>query len=290
MQFFVPDCAKRWGSRILSVTALAVAGSVAFERNAEACSWGDIRVEATFPTEGATGVPTNAVLVIAGPELTVHSIVLRDSELQAVPFTLNSVERGFDVVPNEPLAPNASYTFGVEGSLLVSFTTAAGPASAPETVAAPDVQLRQLTYEAGTCGQLATTCAKAAAVPDVYVEVRSAFGFMTASLSGEGGLYLPYGQALEGCVTAQARHVTGLRSAAIQICSDDIPTRSVVYPEHGTVCENAEVASTPNADHEGGCSMGGQQGSNETSHLGLIAIAFALGASRRSRRARPSAL
>src|SRR5688572_10947383 len=113
---------------LVTVSTLAV-------QEAGACLRVQPALEASYPLDEATEVPTNVVLFAAGPKLdSAYDVVLLDAYNNAVPFDVRAVPpSGFDIIPRSELKTNASYQLRPAASHYcreIHFTTAAGPETA----------------------------------------------------------------------------------------------------------------------------------------------------------------
>jgi len=215
----------RWAAPL----ALLAAAVSLVPAPARACSWAQVVLEASYPRAGAVDVPTNAVLFVYGPGLgATEELQLLDPSGQRVAFEARAaVPSGFDLTPLEPLQPNQVYQLLPDGSAiypLLEFTTGSGPATVPESLSAPELDVVQFSYALGSCGVLSGLCLDTSTAPDTTLEVRVGSEVLAPGSGAPWPLTRAYSQALgDGdCVEVRARDVRGHRSEPRTACGSDI--------------------------------------------------------------------
>ncbi len=218
-------CSNRAGA-----VALALGAWLLPARAADACSYALVAIEASYPTSGALDVPTNAVLFAAGSNLDGGALVLERDDGAQVEFELIAVESGgFDLKPLTELEANRGYVLTSAGTDpapfdRIEFTTGAGPASVPDVLPLPDLEVAQVSHTLGSCGKLSSYCVDARVPEGTRLEARLGGEVLqedgsTAALS----TYFSRSLAEDECLVARLRDVRGNRSAPATLCRADIP-------------------------------------------------------------------
>jgi hypothetical protein len=272
-------------ARGLLAFSLLVGAIPMLENEAKACSFAVRVVQASFPDEGATNVPTNVVLFVFGEEIGTQPITLRDSDGQPVALTVTRSGLGFDLAPDQALAPNRSFALNVGGTQALSFSTGNGPGTVIEEPPPPQLDLRQLTFELGTCGRLFTTCATAMSTEGAYTELHDEADFLSGGFTGQKQLSLPHGTSIKGCLTARTRDVAGHRSAPVEICGGNLAPRPITFSGNGNVCEATFLASSGGATS--GCAVAPHRDAEMLSNFALVAAALSASRIRRHRKKGP---
>jgi hypothetical protein len=206
--------------------ASATLGVLLAPAPAQACTFRQLRVGATYPRYGQHDVPTNAVLFADGAAIGARDLWLRDDADHGVSIEVRAVEAGgFDIEPVEPLTPSSSYVLGVtdpEGApTTIPFTTGMGPADVPSALQTPEWAPVRVRYNTGTCVDLIGYCTGSVEQRGTMLEVRSGRTALwysgNAPLSGSDAR----GQAGD-CLSARARDIRGNRSEPAIACGDDI--------------------------------------------------------------------
>jgi len=219
------SCTQRsqLGSSCIAGATLAVLLAPA---PAQACTFHEVRVGATYPRYEQHNVPTNAVLFVDGAAIGEHDPWLRDDADHDVPIEVRAVEAsGFDIEPVQPLTPSRSYVLGVrhpEGApTTIPFTTGIGPADVPSVLLTPQWAPVQVRYDTGTCVDRIGYCTGSVGQPGTVLEVRS--GPIVLWYSGNEPLSGTDARWQAGdCLSARARDIRGNRSEPVIACGDDI--------------------------------------------------------------------
>lgn len=133
---FVRARARLLARRLLCLGFL-IGAIVTHGREARACGIILRVVDSSFPQDGATDVPTNVALLLADPDIATRPIVVRQASGSPEPFTTRTADLGVEIVPDQALAPNASYVVEVGGAQAFAFTTGTGPGPIIENVPPP---------------------------------------------------------------------------------------------------------------------------------------------------------
>lgn len=253
---------------IVVAAATAVAGMLKTSA-AGACSELAHVVEASYPRSGATDVPTNAVLFLAGELVNQADIRLETVAGQSVPIRLAAaLPSGLDVAPTTALEPNQRYVLRAADASLeypytsttIEFTTGDGPAIPRPPLSAPVVTNATLLTIPSPCTNqrlcLAPTTSEATFFvsngPTILQEL--AAGELRSVWGGVGPL-------TDACMKVQLRDSLGNRSPSVELCQRDL--REVSFnsiPDEPVTCasypEPADGA-TSDGDQPGaaGCAM-----------------------------------
>jgi len=232
----LPHLLGRSCFRWAAPSALLAAAVLLLPAPAQACSWGQVVLESSYPRLNAVDVPTNAVLFVYGPELrpaafpalVPDELQLVDESGQSVAFDIQAVvPSGFDLAPLQPLQPNQGYELvrgGPSPYPLLEFTTGSGPAAVPESLSAPTLDVVHFSYPAGSCGVLAGLCVEASAAPNTTLELRVGNEVLAPGAGFPSPHRRAYAQPLADseCVEVRARDVRGHRSAPRTVCGEAI--------------------------------------------------------------------
>lgn len=217
---------SRWTPALSAAAAVA-----ALTGDAVACSFALQTVEASFPTPGSVGVPTNALLYAAPSTLDPETLRLqRTDDGTLIPIEVRTAgEFGWDIEPTEALEPNTSYQLYYGEEIPTMFTTGAGPADPIADLAAPtDGRLVAVTADVATCGTLGGLCAQLETPEGTSLEIRSGARMLQPIA---GGRYdLPYSEPIDAseCVTVRVRDALGNRSAPTQFCEVETMMQQVI--------------------------------------------------------------
>ena len=183
---------------------------------AAGCSYGQVLLEASYPSRDDVDVPTNAVLFVYGSFT--QDLLLQRASGEIVPIDVQPAEpSGLDLRPRRELDPLQRYQLRLASpppdynDVILEFTTAAGPAAVPEALSAPALDLTVLSYGFGSCGIQNGLCLETSSAPGTTIEVRIGKEVLP---DGAGAPYPRYrlygGEVREGdCVEARARDVRG---------------------------------------------------------------------------------
>lgn len=219
----------------LSAGVLLVSGPLVPSR-ARACSIDLSYLEFVSPVMGAVGVPTNAAIFVQGPAtISADAIELVDADGALVSIEARRVSPlGFDIIPSAELLPNHDYTLWARwvgdtelppGAMRPSrdksipFTTGPGPASVPAQLDPPELDVRVLQYNFGSCGLQTGTCVKAPRPPDTTLELLIDGEVVRADLVDPWPRYSgPL--AADACIEVRVRDVRGNRSESSVACGE----------------------------------------------------------------------
>jgi hypothetical protein len=243
---------------------------------ADACSYATVVIESSYPEQGASDVPTNAVLFVSGP---LSGPVLSLERADGTPVAIEVLElapRGFDVRPLEELEPQQAYVLRAPGlaemgdsPFIVTgkgleFTTGDGPAAVPAELLAPElgnvVQLLPAILVQCPAYQL---CTDAEVPQGTTLEVRIEEEVL--QVAAPGPWIRTYGEGIgDGCLTVSVRDFTGHRSPPTRVCKDAIIDYAATA-EQLLTCENRRdvltrsaaepVEVTPAQTADAGCAL-----------------------------------
>ena len=274
---------------LLAFGALAF-GALTLAAPAQAQSCDPDRVHSSYPTDGATAVPTNTAIYVYGPELAVssHDVALEAASGAAVEdLDVRATEGGLLVEPIFGLSPSTRYELtlaprGGGAAWSTSFTTGAGPATAVQ-LEAPDVTVSVINRDNGACGEVSAICVIGSVPERMTLEVL--VGDEVLSLGG--GQPAPAYPASGGtvasneCVEVRVREPGGFVSETTRVCGDDIERfESDSAP---TSCLSLGEADD-DEESGGGCSLG--TAGAASGGAGLVLLLGALLGLRRRPRAR----
>lgn len=217
-------------------TALLLVGlALLASRPARACSYSTF-VDPGYPTPGAIGVPTDAVLWVSGFfDRDLAPVRLVDADGNAIETTARFVGSsdviGYsEIVPAAPLAPSTTYQLVLADHLShrpeapIVFTTGPGPLVG-EAPAAPTVRVEVGRRGDPPCGTELFACIAADEHVPLEVTEIGGRGGLARSATGE----LSFDTDAESlCVEIRARDARGRTSEPVLVCSDtDAPVRTV---------------------------------------------------------------
>lgn len=218
-------------------TALLLVGiALLTSRPVRACSYSSF-VDPGYPTPGAIGVPTDAVLWVSGFfDRDLAPVRLVDAGGNAIETTARFVGSSdvisySEIVPAAPLAPSTTYQLVLADHLShrpegpIVFTTGPGPLVA-EGPTAPTLRVEVGRRGDTPCGTELVACI--AADEDVQLEVVEGSG-RWANLARSATRELSFETDAESlCVEVRARDASGRASEPATVCSDsDAPVRTV---------------------------------------------------------------
>lgn len=280
-----------------NVVILAALAMVLDAASARACECVATPIYRSDPVEGATDVALNQALMIEGV-FAPASVKLLDDRGQAVPFELNAGPwpgcpgTSADVLPREPLKPNASYVLRVEallpeavaeGAKELHFTT--GTRSLPdETLAPPRIRasvLRDAPVAMCGIGQTTFACIGPEAQDGVELIMRRGEQILlrTTTLVQADGLYSL--TDVPDCIELRRRARTGKRSAPVSVCGEALEVRAWTKadsPGGSPACHDGAIGAAQSGDggvvtatKDDGCAL-----SRSSSPYGLLLVALAL--------------
>jgi hypothetical protein len=254
--------------RTIAVAAAAVA-AVLRAPAASACSELAHVVESSYPRSGATNVPTNAVLFLAGELVNQADVRLETVAGQSVPIRLAAAPpTGLDIAPTTALDPHQRYVLRAADASLeypyasttIEFTTGDGPAIPHPPLSAPVISNATLLTIPTPCTNqrlcLEPTTSEATFFvsngPTILQEW--AAGELRSVWGGVGPL-------TDACMNVQLRDSLGNRSPSVALCQGDLrevsfnsvpdePVTCASYPEpaDGVTSDYAQSDAT-------GCAM-----------------------------------
>jgi hypothetical protein len=206
-------------------------GASALAPSAQAQSCGDPApiVHSSYPADGATGVPTNAPLVLYGPELGSDTeIALSDESGAAASIDVQAVDGG--VLVDAFLGLEASTTYELTVSAAgggdewsASFTTGTGPAT-PVQLRAPDVTVSVVEQDRGSCGVVSAICVIGSVSASRTLEVSVGDEVMSLG-GGEPGPAFPASGGAVGasaCIEVRVREPGGSVSQPTRLCGAEL--------------------------------------------------------------------
>jgi len=242
------------------------------------CAWGPI---ASLPPDGATGVPTNAVLRViylsSGPDET--PVTLLGPGGQSVDVTLELAsgegggERTYALTPFTPLEPSTTYRIAVgehpeapDPWILATFTTGAGPATqAPEPPVIIDTDRDAGSGEWGPWRYHSLVVEPAGAPVFYEVDVASTADFSSF-------------RTVQVAPRSDGEH--DVVAVGVGLCGGSLPLeRRDRWLRARTVDMAGQISETSAAARAGGCSAV----AGPASGLGALLLAGALGLRRRRR-------
>lgn len=215
-----------------------------------ACTCSPAPIYDSLPMDGETDVPLNRALTIGGA-FEPDSIVLEDARGLPVPFTLHvgpqpgCAGTQAELVPQEPLQPNSSYTLRVQGMYphsahespsALTFTT--GSALLPdEEPSVPSGEARVLfdvdprQFMCGAGNEDVHACVRLDDWKDVEVlALRGDEVILRWVMGSESGSFALSQQP--DCIELRRRTATGRRSAPKRLCGDALDARAF-QPDDG---------------------------------------------------------
>ncbi len=249
------------------LTFLLISTTVASPRLVRACDPPEGQaVQASFPEDGATDVPTNVSPIILGSAKTITAVNEKGESLN---LTLDRPGTGLEIHFDRPLDPNTQYTLVADEEDSITFTTGSGAAE-PAHPAFEPILSAVVADTPGTCNVRNQLCVHADLSMEYALAVRIEIG------GGVGTTIVPPSTSVgplwtvtrgtrqffngwtgAGCVEVTTRHLDGSYGEWLEYCAGDFEVltpeeRVEVACEEGlvTVTDDEGVVTTAEADDE----------------------------------------
>lgn len=285
---------QRWSRRAWRVSCVLVAGlgPSLLASPARACSQLERVIESSYPAPGATDVPTNVVLYVAGDQVDAEGLFLEAASGVRVPVTVSGVlPTGFDITPVIELEPNQRYVLHHPGfSLLagepvstsVEFETGGGPA-VPEVLPPPELAGAVVLDGVESPCPNERLCLEPG---NPHSALFAANSFNNVSERRPGTLTGAYGNAFvpDVCLQVWRRDALGNRSEAVELCAADVTRVELSGDTTPTTCE--EYRQPPQGigePDEPGCTLAvvGAPVSSDSVWGAMLGLLAGVGLSRR---------